>query len=757
MLFKGRAAVLSRIHDAVRRGGGFGATLTSQVIEGIGGIGKTRAAVEYAWAHLDDYTALLFVSAETSDTLNRDLAALTGLLGLDHLDNHPEALRRSAVLDWLNGNPGWLLILDNVDTDAAANAVGDLLGKLSGGHVLLTSRRRGFAPGVEAIGLDVLDRADAAALLQEQTEGDRLATPADPAHATALAEALGGLPLALELAAATIRQRHCSLADYRCLWRESRDTLTGPSGPALATYPRNVDATLLAVVEQLPAEARTLLERLAFLAPDPVPDFLLEAPVPNSDITPEAARVALEDLAVHSLASRGSDGTDFTVHALIQDAIRRRLDTATASPRLVEALGWIDTAFAGDPEDPHAWAKLDPLAPHAWALVWAADRAGIAEPTNRLMRALGVLLDHKGEFARAEPLKRRALAVNEASLGKDHPEVAIDLNNLAALLQETNRLGEAEPLMHRALAIDEASLGKDHPTVAIRLNNLAQLLQATNRLGEAEPLMRRALAIDEASVGKDHPAVARDLNNLARLLQDTSRLGEAEPLMRRVIDIWEASLGEDHPSVATALNNLASLLQETNRLGAAEPLIRRALAIDEASLGSDHPGVAIDLNNLALLLQDTNRREEAEPLMRRALAIDEASLGKDHPGVAIDLNNLAQLLQATNRLGEAEPLLRRALAIDEASLGKDHPNVAIRLNNLATLLRATNRLGEAEPLMRRALAIFLTFQRDTGHAHPHRDTAIANYTALLTDMGRTEADIAATIAALHREAGLDQG
>src|SRR4051794_38233396 len=90
---------------------------------------------------------------------------------------------------------------------------------------------------------------------------------------------------------------------------------------------------------------------------------------------------------------------------------------------------------------------------------------------------------------------RRALAIDESSYGRDHPRVAIELNNLAQLLQATNRLGEAEPLMRRALAIDEASHGSDHPRVAIRLSNLAQLLQATNRLGEAEPLMRRNLEI----------------------------------------------------------------------------------------------------------------------------------------------------------------------------------------------------------------------------------------------------------------------
>jgi hypothetical protein len=58
-----------------------------------------------------------------------------------------------------------------------------------------------------------------------------------------------------------------------------------------------------------------------------------------------------------------------------------------------------------------------------------------------------------------------------------HPDVAIDLNNLAQLLQATNRLAEAEPLMRRALEIDERSYGSEHPKVAIRLNNLAQLLK----------------------------------------------------------------------------------------------------------------------------------------------------------------------------------------------------------------------------------------------------------------------------------------
>jgi len=346
---------------------------------------------------------------------------------------------------------------------------------------------------------------------------------------------------------------------------------------------------------------------------------------------------------------------------------------------------------------------------------------------------LAVLLQETNRLAEAEPLFRRALAIDEASFGKDHPNVARDLNNLAALLKDTNRPAEAEPLLRRAVAIDEASLGKDHPNVARGLNNLAQLLDAGNRLAEAEPLYRRALAIDEASFGKGHPNVAIRLSNLAQLLQDVNRLAEAEPLMRRVVAIFEKSLGADHPNVATAFNNLAQLFQDTNRLAEAEPLLRRALAIHEASFGNDHPEVATDLNNLAALLAETNRLSEAEPLMRRALAIDEASFGKDHPNVATRLNNLAVIMQDTNRLAEAEPLMRRALAIDEASLGKDHPKVATRHNNLAQLLQATNRLAEAEPLQRRALAID---EASFGRDHPNVATRLNNLAQLLKATNR---------------------
>jgi tetratricopeptide (TPR) repeat protein len=751
-LFKGR---LRRLRTSLTRADGGTAAIAGRAVHGLGGVGKTRAAVEYAWAYHDDYSALALLDAETPEKLQSSLAALVGPLRLSAQAAPEEAVRVEAAIDWLNANPGWFLILDNIDSEPALAAAHRLLGRLSGGHAVLTSRLARFPRGVERLDLDVLDLDDAADFLLEATQGRRHAAD-DAAQARTLAEALGQLALALEMAAATIEACGLSFAGYQTLWQGNRKRVVGWARQEITGYHHAVAETWRTSVDQLTEAGRHLLERLAFLAPEPVPVSLLDGAVPGA-ADDEDALAARDDLATYSLATRDADGETFLVHRFVQDVTRRGLAAAgVEQQRLTEALGWVNAAFTGDAQDVRTWPVLNPLVPHAETVAGHADAAGIAEPTVDVIGRLATLFHMKALYGRAEPHFRRALAIAEASFPPADPRIAIRLNNLAQLLQDTDRFSEAEPLMRRALRIDEASCGKDLWLVAARLNNLAGLLHATNRLSEAEPLMRRAFAIDEASYGKDHPRVAIDLNNLAGLLLDTNRLGEAVQLMRRALDIDEASYGKDHPDVAIRLNNLAGLLQATNRVSEAEPLMRRALGIDEASYGKDHPNVATRLNNLALLLQATNRLGEAEPLMRRALGIDEASYGKDHPNVAIRLNNLAQLLKDTNRLGEAEPLFHRALGIYEASYGKDHPDVAIVLSNLAQLLQATDRFGEAELLMRRALAIFFAFQRDTGHAHRHRDRMTRNYASLLAAMGKSEAEIDATLAALRREVGLDQ-
>ena len=195
--------------------------------------------------------------------------------------------------------------------------------------------------------------------------------------------------------------------------------------------------------------------------------------------------------------------------------------------------------------------------------------------------------------------------------------------------------------MRRALAIEEKVFGPEHPNVAINLNNLGWLLKITDRLGEAKILMRRALAIDEKSWGSDHPSVARNLNNLALLLLNTNRLADAEHLMRRSLAIEEASRGSDQPG-ANSLNNLAQMLKASNRAAEAEPLFQRALAINEKALGREHPNIVFPLNNLAWLFADRADWSSRLAFFRRAHAV---LIGRsDHIGDRTGLRKAATLV-----------------------------------------------------------------------------------------------------------------
>ena len=478
------------------------------MLSGLGGVGKTRLALEYAWRNAKSYSARLFVGADTATALQSNLAALTQrtILDLPEQAETDEGKKRDAALSWLNQHPGWLMILDNVDSEESASAVEDLIAQLSGGHILVTSRLSNYSNAVTLLPVKVLSETAASEFLLRRTDGKRRRQPNDQQQAEALARELDCLPLALEQAGAYIAQRRLTLENYLQQWFQQRDKLLAWNDPRLMNYPKSVFVTWQTSFDQLSEPARQLLQRLAWLSPAPVPEALLDVPVP--DVAGEGDPFAdLADLEAYSLVTRAADSPIFTIHKLVQEVTRRQVNDPEQL-RLNETLQWLNAAFVGDPDDVRAWPVLEPLAPHALTVVHYADEQGIADPTSRLMNQLGLMYLTKALYREAEPLMRRALAIDEASFGAEHPNVARDLNNLALLLQATNRLAEAEPLMRRALAIDEASFGAEHPNVAVDLNNLAQLLQATNRLAEAEPLMRRALAIDEKSFGADHPNVA---------------------------------------------------------------------------------------------------------------------------------------------------------------------------------------------------------------------------------------------------------
>ena len=661
--FTGREEVLEELKKTLDERG-------IAALTGLGGMGKTQTAAQYAHLHRQEYQAVLWVRAESEETLFSDLSQLAARLELPEREAKEQSVLVESVKLWLDGHESWLLVLDNVEDYVV---VRDLARKASanGHHVVITTQSQALGQ-IGRQRLSPMDRDVGALLLLRRASWLAADAPLsgverkDAALAREISDEVGGLPLALDQAGAYLEETGSGFEDYLTLLRQRAKELLGRRG-GLDSDHLSVAATLLTSFEKLAIQseaAADLLQATAFLSPDAIPEEVF-------------TQGAEEFGPVLRAAASDPIKWDETIAAGFKfSLIERKPSKLLAVHRMVQAVAKSRLS----PQDQRKWAEqvvraVNEAFPQVEFAVW--------DKCERLLLSAQVC----------------AALVNEYRLPS--PEVGRLLNRAGSYLFERARYGEAELLYRRALTIDERSYGSDHPNVAATLNNLAVLLWTTNRLAEAEPLMRRALAIDEKALGLDHPNVARDLNNLAQLLQNTKRLSEAEPLVQQALAIDERAYGPDHPNVAVGLNNLALLLLATNRLGEAEPLYRRALAIREKALGPDHPDVAQNLNNLALLLDETNRRGEAEPLMRRALEVNERAYGPDHPAVARGLNNLAALLKDTNRSSEAEALYRRALAINEKALGQDHPSTVISREELAGLLHKRGRDEEVERLFRR--------------------------------------------------------
>ena len=664
------------------------------MIAGLGGIGKTQTAVEYAYRHRQQYRAVLWVRADTETSLVSGYRELAEVLGLPEKDESDSNKVAAAVRRWLGREPGYLLILDNADDPAL---VKPFLPPTPTAHVLLTSRAHNFdrLNIRRPITLPVLEPDEALEFLGKRTGREGSLDPAEQDAARTLAGELGYLPLALEQAAAYMEEHEEPFTVYLDTYCEERLKLLDEMGPVTGEYPETVRTTWKrsfdAVVEASPASI-ALLRLSAFFAPDAIPyELILEGaselgePLAPALASPPGGDHALNRLFTllthHSLVRRDPGARTYSVPRLVQAVLLDELTAATRKDLAERAVKALNRTF---PDVEYAnWPRCERLVSHALAARgWIESEDLLVPAAARLLNQAGYYLYVRARYAEAEPLYRRALAIWEVAPGRDHPDTAQGLNNLAVLLRIQGHLhGEAESLCCRALAIREKALGPDHPDTAQSLINLALLFQAQGRYGEAEPLLRRALAIREKALGPGHPDTAQSLNDLALLLQAQGRLAEPEPLYRRALAIWEKALGPDHPDTARSLDNLAYLHRAQGRLGEAEPLYRRALAIREKALGPDHPDTLGTRHHIAHWTGEAGDAREALRLCRELLPDRYRVRGPDHPETLTTRHSIAHWT------GEAGDARRGAAAMPRAA-----PRPAVRPG-----ARPPRNAGDAPP------------------------------------------------------------
>jgi tetratricopeptide (TPR) repeat protein len=742
--FTGREDVLEQLEATLLQNNSV-ALIQPQAIRGLGGIGKTQTALEYAYRHCKYYNAVFWVKAELREELIADFVAIAKVLHLPIAEAQNQILAVNEVKEWFKTHEGWLLILDNADDLKVAQEFLPSGGK---GHILLTTRASATGQIAQAVELKKMSCQEGALFLLRRAKiiSDKAdwdtATEADQQVALEIAREMDGLPLALDQAGAFMEEQSQSLVEYLNLYCQGRAKLLAERGELASDHLSPVTVTFqLAfnkVLERSTAAA-DLLRVCAFLAPDNIPEeiFTLGASMFAEPLGHTAANAlefakAVGEAGRFSLIERNSQTQTLNMHRLVQEVLRDEMEPAIRHDWLEQTMKAVNQAF------PHFefkdWPLCERLLPHVISLSnsEAIDSCKLTE-VGRLFNQAGTYLTGRGLYTLAETFLSRSLEIWKRQLGEDHLNVAISLNNLAGLYESQGRYGEAEPMYVRALEIRERQLGENHPDVAQSLNNLAGLYRTQGRYSEAEPMHVRSLEIRERQLGEDHPDVAQSLNNLALLYQSQGRYSEAEPMYVRSLEIWKRQLGEDHLNVAISLNNLAGSYESQGRYSEAEPIYVQALEIRERQLGEDHPDVAASLNNLALLYRTQERYSEAELLFVRSLKIRERRLGEDHPDVAQSLNNLALLSQSQGCYGEAELLYMQSLEIWKRQLGEDHPDVAISLNNLAGLYESQERYGEAEQRFVQSLEIR---EQQLGADHPDVGASLNNLAALYKSQGR---------------------
>ena len=661
-----------------------------QAITGLGGIGKTQLAVEYAYRFRLDYHAVLWVSADTRDTLSTGFIELGRVLDLPEQNERDQAESIAAVKHWMQTHRAWLLILDNADN---LSIVGEFLPQAFQGHLLLTTRASAIGKLAKRIEVDTLDLETGALLLLRRAkvldynEVLDQAGEEDRELARQLCEELGGLPLALDQAGAFIEEKQCSLHEYLRLYRHQRAEVLKLRGEGIFDdHPQPVTTTWslsFAAVEQRQKAAADLLRACAFLHPDAIPEELFGqgavhlGPVLAAFATnPLAFNTACATVSAYSLLRRNSSERTLSVHRLVQAVLQDTMSEQERRLWIGRVIKALDAVFPDT--KPMNWSRCERLVPHALVCAtstqsWKSMNKDLAsllfktrwyvrcgyhfrsmnkDLASLLFKTAGYLVD-RAQYEQAEPLYRRALEILEQALGHNHPQVATALNDLAILYYEQGKYKQAEPLYRRALEIWEQAYGSRHPNVAYPLNGLANLYREQGKYEQVEPLYRRALEIWEQVYRSGHPNVAYPLKGLAELYREQGKYEQAEPLYQRALEIWEQVYRPDDHRVAYPLNGLANLYREQGKYEQAEPLYQRALKIWEQALGSDHPKTAEVMYDFALFQDAQGNRDKGKSLYEQALAIRKQVLGVNHPKTRETRKRYIVLLQAMGRHEEA--------------------------------------------------------------------------------------------------------
>ncbi|MFC9054122.1 FxSxx-COOH system tetratricopeptide repeat protein [Streptomyces anthocyanicus] len=763
--FSGRETVMGQLRTGLLSG----RQAVVQALHGMGGIGKTQIALEYAHRFASQYDLVWWVDAEQADQLPVRYTELADRLGVAKSDAGSEPNAR-ALLQHLRTRHRWLLVLDNAEHP---DQIEPWLPE-GPGHVLITSRNPDWHGIAHQSDLDVFTRTDSLAYLKGRISG--MTTE----HADLLAQDLGDLPLALAQASGVLRSG-MTLDRYRRLLTTDTARLLQESD--VRDHPAPLAATVGIAVTRLAddghADAVALLRLGAFLGPEPIPTAWLEtarprlATIPGDPDDPMWLRNALQPLGRFGLARTDYDA--FQIHRLTQAILRTQTgpDPVVAIRDDVTAvLAAVDPGDPRSPADWPAWASLTAhlTAPHVTTALahqaalratfskaahflicsglpraahdlsaalhqaWSTDLGPDHPDTLTCAQFLGHATVDLGDYAKGRLIIEDTLVRRRRVLGEDHPDTLRSANDTSTNLSLLGERVEARRMHEDVLARRRRVLGEDHPDTLTSAGNLATILNKSGEYVEARRMQEDVLARRRRVLGEDHPDTLTSAHNLAGLLNSLGEHAESRRMQEDVLARRRRVLGEDHPDTLSSASNLATSLNSLGEHAESRRMHEDVLARRGLVLGQDHPDTLSSANKLATSLNGLGEHAAARRMHEDVLARRGVVLGQDHPSTLASAGNLATTLNSLGEHVEAHRMQEDVLARCRRVLGQDHPDTLTSASNLARTLHTLRQYSEAAELLKEVRASYV---RHFGAKHPKTELATRNLATVLIAMGKT--------------------
>ncbi|MBV9692043.1 MAG: helix-turn-helix domain-containing protein [Ktedonobacteraceae bacterium] len=459
--FTGREEVLFRIQAALTQEQTVPQS-QPQAITGLGGIGKTQIAIEYAYRYRHFYNIVVWMRADTPELLTSDFLLLANLLHLPERNEQDQTIMVEAVKHWFGRNQRWLLILDNAND---LEIVSNFIPVEGNGHVLLTTRSQATGTIAQRISIETMSKEEGILFLLRRSEYIKTNSTVEQvsetirSQAQTIVEELGGLPLALDQAGAFIEETRCTMADYLKFYKTRRKKLLRKRGQDAAGHPEPVATTWELSFEKVklanPAAAE-LLGLCAFLHPDTIPEAMLEAGASELGLVLQPVvedsvefNEAIRELLKHSLVSRNPEEKTLHTHRLVQTVLKDAMSVEMQQQGVRRAIRMIKRAFPNPPDFTN-WPSFQCYLPHVQVCVEQLQQLKIRFiEAAQLFHQSGLFLWRSGRYGevplhyeQAAQFIQHALKIYEWACGPGHVYVTNTQHELGQLYVELGKYTE---------------------------------------------------------------------------------------------------------------------------------------------------------------------------------------------------------------------------------------------------------------------------------------------------------------------------